>query len=78
MIALARNAAGSGHGRPLLEQIEVESAEMATEFTFLWVRWALRRLEDVTSQSSDLAELIADLTSGATFRSSDTGVVSRA
>ena len=67
-IAHARNAAGSGHGRPLLEAIEAESAEMASEFAFLWVRWVFRRLTDVLSQRSDLTQLIEDLNGGATFR----------
>jgi len=64
-LAEVRNEYGSGHGRPLLSDVEDEVLEMAVGTAMLWSRWALRRLGHL--QHGNLDALITDLGGGGVF-----------
>lgn len=68
-LAELRNTFGSGHGRSFEPQVEEEVAAVALDGTFLWVRWALRRLEQLLYGA--LAPLLTDLDDGGVFRAGD-------
>lgn len=54
-----RNEVGSGHGRARLPEIDDEMASIVYDATFLWSRWALRRLGHLLAGYPNL--LLAEL-----------------
>jgi hypothetical protein len=57
-----RNDFGTGHGRATVVQIDAEMASVVYDATLLWVRWALRRLENILIGEADL--LLVELRQG--------------
>lgn len=43
-VSLLRNKVGTGHGRARVARINDEMAQITSDATMLWCRWALRRL----------------------------------
>ncbi|WP_338774383.1 abortive infection family protein [Nocardia vulneris] len=68
-IAEIRNSFGSGHGRPREPIVVEEMVEVTVAATFLWVRWALRRLAPLIFGQP--TPLIKDLLGGHTFYKGD-------
>lgn len=61
-----RNSFGTGHGRAYEPEVVEEMTAVCVDATLLWVRWALRRLEQ--QMYGALTPLIAGLDGGEIFR----------
>lgn len=68
-----RNNFGGGHGRARQPEVSAEMLALASDGSLLWVRWALRRLDDFAQGRPEtlIRDLVGDPYGALTFSSGD-------